>query len=56
VKRIIGEAFKGTVINRVGEYVIIRAKISEELEIGDPCRIDPYKFENEEERKVWERK
>ena len=54
MKRIIGEAFKGTVIKRDGDYVIIKAKIPENLNVGYPCRINPYEFENDTERKQWE--
>ena len=55
MKNIIGEAFKGTVIKRDGDYVIIKAKIPKELKVGFPCRINPYKFENEKERETWDK-
>ena len=54
MKSAFGQGFKGEIIGRDGRFVIIRADIDMKgLRVGDPCRIDPYKFENPQERRKW---
>ena len=54
MKREFGQGFQGKVIGRDGRFMIIKCDYSMAgVRIGDPCRVDPYKFENRRERKNW---
>jgi hypothetical protein len=54
MKSVFGRGFQGKVIGRDSQCVIIKCDYSMKgVRIGDPCRVDPYKFENGKERKNW---